>query len=164
MRFCSIRYSIGKNVMTLFISSTDQSKAEIMNQAMTSLRKRHNEELQIHFVEYFDAKHPEQNESIHYYQENELRSNQGYRILESQTIGAAEFVVGYNPNAADPYVCWNCMNETFYDFGHYCSTFEEAYQVMLSRCRTEAAFLKRKHGEQEQNHIPTPKKNHEQQL
>lgn len=162
MRHYSVQYSIGETMMNLYLSSTDQTKEELMNRAIASLSEKFGEQFRIHSIKYIDTKNPEQNESIRRYGENELRINQGYRILESHTVGAAEFVVGYNPNAADPYVCWNCTNETSYDFGHYCSTWNEAYQKMLSRCRTEAVFLQRTYGEQKQNH--TPRKNHEQQL
>ena len=39
---------------------------------------------------------------------NEKRSNQGYEIIESCTIGSTELVIGYNPKAPNPYVCWYC--------------------------------------------------------
>lgn len=37
--------------------------------------------------------------------ENEKRSNQGYEIIESCTIGSTELVIGHNPKAPNPYVC-----------------------------------------------------------
>lgn len=40
--------------------------------------------------------------------ENEKRSNQGYEIIESCTVGSTEFVIGHNPKAVNPYVCWYC--------------------------------------------------------
>ena len=33
----------------------------------------------------------------------ETRSNQGYEIIESCTIGSTELVIGHNPNAPNPY-------------------------------------------------------------
>ena len=41
--------------------------------------------------------------------ENEKRSNQGYEIIESCTIGSTELVIGHNPKAPNPYVCWYCI-------------------------------------------------------
>ena len=35
----------------------------------------------------------------------EIRSNQGYEIIESCTIGSTELVIGHNPKAPNPYVC-----------------------------------------------------------
>ncbi len=34
------------------------------------------------------------------------RSNQGYEIIESCTIGNTELVIGHHPKAPNPYVCW----------------------------------------------------------
>ena len=38
----------------------------------------------------------------------ETRSNQGYEIIESCTIGNTELVIGHHPTAPNPYVCWYC--------------------------------------------------------
>ena len=35
----------------------------------------------------------------------ETRSNQGYEIIESCTIGNTELVIGHHPKAPNPYVC-----------------------------------------------------------
>jgi len=40
--------------------------------------------------------------------EKEKRSNGGYEIIESCTIGSTELVIGHNPKAPNPYVCWYC--------------------------------------------------------
>lgn len=40
--------------------------------------------------------------------DEEKRSNGGYEIIESCTIGSNELVIGHNPNAPNPYVCWYC--------------------------------------------------------
>ena len=39
--------------------------------------------------------------------EQEKRINQGYEIIESCTIGSKELVIGHNPKAPNPYVCWS---------------------------------------------------------
>ena len=41
----------------------------------------------------------------------ETRSNQGYEIIESCTIGNTELVIGHHPKAPNPYVCWYCRAE-----------------------------------------------------
>ena len=40
--------------------------------------------------------------------EEEKRSNGGYEIIEGCTIGSTELVIGHNPKAPNPYVCWYC--------------------------------------------------------
>ena len=42
--------------------------------------------------------------------DEEKRSNQNYEIIESCTIGSTELVIGHNPNAPNPYVCWYCKD------------------------------------------------------
>ena len=41
----------------------------------------------------------------------EKRINAGYEIIESCTIGSTELVIGHNPKAPNPYVCWYCKTE-----------------------------------------------------
>lgn len=46
--------------------------------------------------------------------DEEKRSNQNYEIIESCTIGSTELVIGHNPNAPNPYVCWyECVCKAF---------------------------------------------------
>ena len=40
----------------------------------------------------------------------EKRIDGGYEIIESCTIGSNELVIGHNPKAPNPYVCWYCKN------------------------------------------------------
>lgn len=52
--------------------------------------------------------------------DEEKRSNQNYEIIESCTIGSTELVIGHNPNAPNPYVCWyvgKCKELALYDTG-----------------------------------------------
>lgn len=47
----------------------------------------------------------------------EKRINSGYEIIESHTIGSNELVIGHNPKAPNPYVCWYCsVSRYFGDF------------------------------------------------
>ena len=56
----------------------------------------------------------------------ETRSNQGYEIIESCTIGNTELVIGHHPKAPNPYVCWYCKGGDNYYWGCYCNTLEAA--------------------------------------
>ena len=56
----------------------------------------------------------------------EKRFNQNYEIIESCTIGSTELVIGYNPKAPSPYVCWYCRGGDDYYWGTYCNTMEAA--------------------------------------
>lgn len=49
----------------------------------------------------------------------EKRFNNGYRIIESHLAGEMEIVIGHNPHAPSPYVCWYCRNSTEYLMGYY---------------------------------------------
>ena len=51
--------------------------------------------------------------------DEEKRSNQNYEIIESCTIGSTELVIGHNPNAPNPYVCWYCKGGSNYFWGYY---------------------------------------------
>jgi len=48
----------------------------------------------------------------------EKRSNEGYEIIKSRTIGSTEFVIGHNEHAPNPYVCWYCKNRRDYFWGY----------------------------------------------
>lgn len=50
--------------------------------------------------------------------DEEKRSNGGYEIIESCTIGSNELVIGHNPNAPNPYVCWYCKGGDNYFWGY----------------------------------------------
>lgn len=67
--------------------------------------------------------------------DNETRSNQGYEIIKSRIIGDTELVIGHNPKAPNPYVCWYCKNGTDYYWGYY--TNELRYAQNKLRERTE---------------------------
>lgn len=69
--------------------------------------------------------------------EEEKRSNQGYEIIESCTVGRTELVIGYHPKAPNPYVCWYCKNGTDYYWGCYCNNIETAREKLNERYQTE---------------------------
>ena len=67
----------------------------------------------------------------------EKRTNIGYEIIKSCTIGNNEIVIGHNPKAVEPYVCWYCKNSTDYYWGYYCKSITEARDKMAERYETE---------------------------
>ena len=72
--------------------------------------------------------------------EKEKRSNQGYEIIESCTIGSTELVIGHNPKAPNPYVCWYCKGGDNYFWGHYFSDLLEAKKDLLGRANEELEY------------------------
>ena len=65
------------------------------------------------------------------------RTNQGYEIIESCTIGSQELVIGHHPKAPNPYVCWYCMGGDSYSQGCYCNTLAAARESLISRYQSE---------------------------
>ena len=82
----------------------------------------------------------------------ERRSNEGYEIIESRTIGSTEFVIGHSPSAPNPYVCWYCKNGTDYFWGYYCNELSEARWKLRERSENEVRYQRDMH------QIPTKKK------
>lgn len=71
----------------------------------------------------------------------EKRSCIGYETIESRTIGSTEFVIGHNPKAPNPYVCWHCKDNKDYYWGYYTNTLDAAKEKMIERCETAAHRL-----------------------
>lgn len=69
--------------------------------------------------------------------DEEKRSNQGYEIMESCTIGSTELVIGHNPTAPNPYVCWYGKNGTDYFWGYYCNELSQAREKLNERYQQE---------------------------
>lgn len=65
------------------------------------------------------------------------RSNQGYEIIETCTIGNQELVIGHHPKAPNPYVCWYCKGGDNYNQGHYCNTLAAARGNLAERYQSE---------------------------
>ena len=62
--------------------------------------------------------------------------NAGYEIIESCTIGSTELVIGHNPKAPNPYVCWYCKNGTDYFWGCYVNELSAAREKLNERYQT----------------------------
>lgn len=71
-----------------------------------------------------------------------VRRNAGYTILQAQTVGNQEIVLGENLNAPDPYVTWMCRNGTDYFWGHYFSTLLSASRDYMKRINEERSDLR----------------------
>ena len=67
----------------------------------------------------------------------EKRTNNGYEIIEGATIGNKEIVIGYNPKAPSPYVCWYCDDGNNYYWGYYCNELSEARKKLNERYQME---------------------------
>lgn len=65
--------------------------------------------------------------------EEEKRFNRGYRIIESHRAGEVEIVMGHNPHASSPYVCWYCRNNTEYLMGYYGDDFTSVRSKLWER-------------------------------
>ena len=65
------------------------------------------------------------------------RSNCGYTIVQSLTIGDCEFVLGHNPEAPNPYVTWKCSNGDYYFWGRYSNDRMAADRDLLTRAVQE---------------------------
>ena len=69
--------------------------------------------------------------------EEEKRSNGGYEIIESCTIGSTELVIGHNPKAPNPYVCWYYKGGDNYFWGYYTNDYEDAWDKLCERHQRE---------------------------
>ncbi len=70
------------------------------------------------------------------------RTNIGYTITDSLTIGKTEFVIGENTDrSTTPYVTWACKNGDNYFWGHYLNSRREAEQDLVDRARDELNLL-----------------------
>lgn len=68
--------------------------------------------------------------------DSKTRSHQGYGIVDSCMTGNTELVIGHNPEAPNPYVCWYCKGGCYY-WGYYCNSMEAAVEKMNERFHSE---------------------------
>lgn len=68
---------------------------------------------------------------------DEKRICNGYEITESCTIGVTEIVIGHNPAAPNPYVCWYCKNGNDYFWGYYTNELADARDKFRERSEYE---------------------------
>lgn len=67
--------------------------------------------------------------------------NVGYKVLLRERVGIKEFVLGFNPNAAQPYVTWKCnVGKQDYYWGHYFSDEHKAKKDFVRRVREEKNY------------------------
>ena len=51
--------------------------------------------------------------------------------------GSTELVIGHNPNAPNPYVCWYCKGGSNYFWGYYTNELDDARQKLNERYQSE---------------------------
>ncbi|MDL2237888.1 hypothetical protein LJC56_08700 [Christensenellaceae bacterium OttesenSCG-928-K19] len=69
---------------------------------------------------------------------------QGYKVLQSISIGGKSYVIAENPKAVQPWVTWVCReNRLFksYDHGHYFSDYLPAMIDLTERVREDAQIM-----------------------
>ena len=81
------------------------------------------------------------------------RINQGYEIIQSIEVGSAEFVLGVNVKAPNPYVTWKCSGKDNYCWGHYMDSWLAATRDLCERALEEVAFLEQRHAGQKERSI-----------
>ena len=74
----------------------------------------------------------------------EKRFNNGYRIIESHLTGEMEIVIGHNPHAPSPYVCWYCRNGTEYLMGYYGDDFTSVHNKLWERFHHDKQLEKKR--------------------
>ena len=75
----------------------------------------------------------------------EPRTNAGYEIINSMTVGNTEIVLGENKEKFSQYVTWQCTNGDYYFYGHYHSTLLNAQKDFCNRVLDEIKHLERPH-------------------
>ena len=69
------------------------------------------------------------------------RINCGYEIVTALRCSKRmELVIGHNPEAPSPWVCWYCYDGNYYSTGDYCTTFKGALQSLADRINRNMSF------------------------
>lgn len=88
------------------------------------------------------------------------RTNAGYTITDSLTIGESEFVIGKADTAYGPqFVTWECKNKDNYFWGHYLNDRRTAEQDLVQRATERLSLLATLENKQEDR--PPKKKERE---
>ena len=76
----------------------------------------------------------------------DTRTNTGYTITDSITIGEMEFVLGKLDGNIPMFVTWACNGGDYYYWGHYFSDLHDAKKDLLSRASMELDYTMRRQG------------------
>lgn len=69
------------------------------------------------------------------------RINCGYEIVTALRCSKRmELVIGHNPEAVSPYVCWYCYDGNSYSTGDYCGTYKQALESLADRIKKNLCF------------------------
>lgn len=67
------------------------------------------------------------------------KENAGYTLTTIVELKEVAIVIGHNPKAPSPYVCWMANKElTSFFWGRYCGTWAGAWDYLLERVDREA--------------------------
>lgn len=77
-------------------------------------------------------------------EENNVRMNAGYRIINAIQAGNTEYVLGFNRNAPSQYVTWQCRGKEDYIWGHYMDSQLDAVKDLCGRVIEEIRYLEEK--------------------
>lgn len=69
------------------------------------------------------------------------RTNIGYVITDSLTIGETEFVIGTHEKDPNRFVTWACSNGDNYYWGHYLTSREAAEKDLVQRAAEQLRLL-----------------------
>ena len=70
-----------------------------------------------------------------------MRENCGYEIVTAIKTGkGTELVIGHNPKAPSPWVCWYCYGGNSYSTGDYCGTYKQALESLADRIKSNLSF------------------------
>jgi len=70
----------------------------------------------------------------------DIKTNAGYIISDSITVGESTFVLGVHATSPSQFVTWQCKNDDFF-WGHYSSDRLSATKDLCERALDEAKYL-----------------------
>ena len=74
----------------------------------------------------------------------DIRTNAGFVITNSISVGNAEFVLGVNMKIPDNFVTWKCSGGSDYYWGHYTDSLLKATKDLCFRVLEEVQYLEQR--------------------
>lgn len=87
---------------------------------------------------------------------NDFRTNAGFVITNSISVGNAEFALGVNMKNPDSFVTWKYRGGTDYYWGHYTDSLLKATKDLCERVLEEVRFLEQQ--KEQADHVREQKK------
>lgn len=88
----------------------------------------------------------------------DIRTNAGFVITNSISVGNAEFVMGVNMKNPDNFVTWKCSGGSDYYWGHYTDSLLKATKDLCLRALEEVQYLEQR--QERENVRRTPDTNY----